>query len=505
MRLSRILRGKTFTKKGAEKRCASPLLVALVVSASACGGGDGSDVDAIENVGSVTQPLWLRTGARLWSGGSVPVCFDAGVSVPTRKLIQDTIENGWEAAAALNFTFWGVCGTIDAATTNLIQVRTNIAGSTGHEFHCQNASTCSDGFGKAPDGDFNRIDFSAATPTTVTILHEFGHALGFVHETQGDNFCIQKTSGDTSLEYEGDYQNSVMAAYVGCNTATQLSSWDIIGVRAAYGFKPPGTLVGVNGLTPNIYGGSTALGTSIVAWDGFGWWNNTFKRRSDTSLLLGTSYNGTERVLNVYGGIVSPNALTPLVSWDVGESATNEHFVFQKMNWLAMGDRCVVTDQTAAGAELFIAPCSQGVDAYKTWDFFNGDRRIKLNGTNLCVEVPGGATADGTKLRLANCSTAATQNFTFVNSKIGYGGKSFNVYSGTTNTGNRIVLWAASDSALNERFSIMGQVRSLGQCVDMNGAPALGVQLGVRTCNQVAISNFPAVKATNTQVWEYFW
>jgi len=480
------------------------VLVASVTGASACGGIDSGNGEAIDNVGSQTQALWERTGARLWPG-FVPVCFDASVSAPTRKLIQDTIENGWEAAAAINFAGWSTCGTIDNTTTNLIQVRTGIAGSTGHEFHCQNATACSDAFGQAPTGDFNRIDFASATPATVTILHEFGHALGFVHETQGDNFCIQRTSGETSLEYEGDYQNSVMAAYVGCNAATQLSSWDIIGVRAAYGFKSPGTLVGVNGLTPNINGGSLALGTSIVGWDGSGQWNNTFKRRSVTSLLLGTSFNGTERVMNVYSGVVSPNALTPVVSWDAGESATNEQFLFQKMNWLAMGDRCIVTDKIAAGSELFIAPCSQGNDGFKTWDFFNADQRIRLNGTNLFVDVPGGATADGTKLLLAACSTAATQKFTFSNSKIGYGGKSFNVYSGTISTGNRLVLYAASDASLNERFSIMGQVQSLGQCLDMNGAPALGVQLGVRTCSQVSISNFPAVKATNTQVWEYFW
>ncbi len=480
-------------------------LVAAAVLTSACGGGYATDSDeSSENVDSQSQALWESTGAPHWSG-NVPVCFDASVSAPARKVIQDTIENGWEAAGALNFNGFGTCGTIDAQTTNLIQVRTSIAGSNGHEYKCTDAVNCVDFFGKAPAGDFNRIDFALATPATLTILHEFGHALGFVHETDESAFCVQRTTGGTSLEYEGDYRNSVMAAYVGCNTATQLSSWDIVGLRASYGFKPPGTLVGVNGLTPNISGGGTNLGAPVVAWDGYGFWNDTFKRRSETSLLLTANSNGVERVLNVQGGVTSPNALTPIISWDVGENDANSQFVFQKMNWLAMGNLCVVVGAASAGSELFIAPCNEGADTLKTWDFFNGDRRIKLNGSNLCVDVPGGATADGTKLKLANCSTAATQKFTFSNSKIVYGGKNFNVSGGTTNSGNRIILWTASDAHLNSRFTIMGQVHSLGQCLDMSGAPALGMQLGVRTCNAVNGSNYVAVKATNTQVWEYFW
>ncbi|XXT18168.1 ricin-type beta-trefoil lectin domain protein [Sorangium sp. So ce429] len=478
--------------------------LAAALCASACGGLDPSDEDSLEGVGSESLPLWEATGARHWIG-NVPVCFDAGVSTGARKLIQDTLENGWEAAGAVNFNGWSVCGPIDAQTTNLIQVRTSIAGSNGHEYKCADATNCVDWHGKAPDGDFNRVDFLLATPAPLTILHEFGHALGFMHETDESPFCVQRTSGGTSWEYEGDYRSSVMAAYVGCNSATQLSSWDIMGMRASYGFKPPGTLVGVNGLTPNIAGGGTNLGASVNAWDGYGYWNNTFKRRSETSLLLTANSSGVERVINVQGGVTSPSALTPVISWDVGEADTNSQFVFQKMNWLAMGNMCVVVPAASAGSELFVAPCNEGAETLKTWDFFNGDRRIRLNGSSLCVEVPGGATADGTKLKLATCSTASTQKFTFSNSKIVYGGKNFNVAGGTTNSGNRIILYTASDAHLNSRFTILGKVRSLGQCLDMNGAPALGTQLGVRTCNTVSGANYVAVKATNTQVWEYFW
>lgn len=489
-------------------RAGSALRLALLAAGMftpACGGAYVSDGDeASESGGSQVQPLWESTGTTHWSG-NVPVCFDAAVSAGARKLIQDTLENGWEAAGALNFNGWGTCGTINNLTTNLIQVRTGIGGDTGHEYKCTDATNCVDWFGKAPAGDFNRIDFLLGTPATLTILHEFGHALGYIHETDSPSFCIQRTSGGTSFEYEGDYTRSVMAAYVGCNTATQLSAWDIIGLRASYGFKPPGTLVGVNGLTPNILGGGTNLGAPIGAWDGYGFWNNTFKRRSETSLLLTANNNGVERVMNVQGGVTSPTALTPIISWDVGESDANSQFVFQKMNWLAMGNLCVVVDTATAGAELFIAPCNEGAASLKTWDFFNGDRRIKLNGSNLCVDVPGGATADGTRLKLATCSTAATQKFTFSNSKIVYGGKNFNVSGGTITSGNRIILYTASDSHLNSRFTIMGQVRSLGQCLDMSSAPALGVQLGVRTCNAGNGSNFVAAKATNTQIWEYFW
>jgi hypothetical protein len=458
-----------------------------------------------EPIDAVGEGLWRETTFTPWSG-PIHVCFMSTIAAADRKLIQDTIENGWESAAALNFNGWDTCPALTSTTTDLIVVRNNVGGSNaGFSESCSDATTCGGLAGKAPTGDYNRISFAAATPGTRTILHEFGHALGFMHETDSPTFCVQRTSGGTSLEYEGD-QQSVMAAFLNCNTATRLSGWDIIGARATYGYRPAGTLSGVNGLTPNISGGSTQFGVGIVAWDGFGAWNNTFKRRSETSLLLTANTGGTERVLNVSGGVVSPVNPTPVISWNVFEGDLNSQFRFTKMDWLAMGNRCVVVASPAIGQELFIAPCAEGDGSLKTWDFFNGNRAIRLNGTGLCVEVPSGSTTDGTKLKLAPCNNnSASQKFDYANSMIKFGGKALNVATGTMATGNRIILWPASDSSLNERFTILGQVTCLGQCLDMNGAAALGTPLAVKPCNTVALSDYMSVKATNTQVWEYWW
>jgi hypothetical protein len=215
---------------------------------------------------------------------------------------------------------------------------------------------------------------------------------------------------------------------------------------------------------------------------------------------LAAKSGATERVLNVKGGSVSSSSLTPLISWAANEAHQNSQFRLQGMEWLAMGGRCVIATKRAAGAELGLNPCG----GHK-WDFFDGNRRIKLRGDeDLCVEVPGGATANGTKLTLAKCSTSANQKFTFADGKIGFSNKTFNVAGGSIAAGSRIVLWSpsAGQPYPNERFTVMGQVRSLGQCVDMSGAANPGVGIGVRTCSDISD---PFESNTNTQVWEYWW
>lgn len=446
---------------------------------------------------SISEALWLDNTATLWPWGAINVCFQ-GFTTAERSAIRTIVENGWDRAAHLNFKGWLTCPVVDAATSDLIVVSLGAVGIAGGHSVCANATpqSCAGLTGKARSGDFNRITFANATPAAKTVLHEFGHALGFLHETDHPTGCIQRTSGGTSLENEGD-PGSVMAAFTNCNEATALSTWDILGARRVYGLKAPGMIAGRNNLCANIFGGSTGEGANIVGWpcEGFSW--NQQWRRDNNSLLLKAQLGSTTRCLNVKGGVVG-TGFTPLVSWSCNEAFTNEQMRLRGMDWRAMGNRCMQAASASQSSEIFLHSCTNG--PLQKWDFFEKDRRIRLSGTNLCVNVPNANTADGTKLILWPCSTGtpfSNEVFTFANGRIMFGTKAFNIAGGTQADGNRLVLWPPASGAPhhNEQFTVSGQIRVLGQCLDMSDSAAPdGGQLGVRACSSSA-----------TQVWEYWW
>jgi hypothetical protein len=262
-----------------------------------------------------------------------------------------------------------------------------------------------------------------------------------------------------------------------------------------YGQKPPGSIAGLNGLVLNIQGGVTTTGTPIIGWPNAAAWNDSWKRISDTSLLLKAQTGSTQRCLNIQGGTVGTGT-TPLISWSCSEAFTNEQFHFLGVAWRAMGTRCIQADSATSGAKLSLQAC--GSSSLQKWDFFEGNRRIRLNGSNLCVNVPGGSTTLGTELTLATCSTSTNQIFGFSNGFINFSNRCFNVLGGTTASGNRLALWdgcTVSPPLHNEQFTIRGPITGLGQCIDIvGGVPSDGVGIGVSPCTGAA-----------RQTWEYFW
>ena len=338
------------------------------------------------------------------------------------------------------------------------------------------------------------VDFASTLPSNKTIVHEFGHGIGFHEENSSTSPSTQRSSGATSLEGEGDMGLSVMTQSA-CNTSSALSAWDVMGGRQLYGMKAPGSIAGPGGLVANIHGGTTAFGLPITGWPSVsGAWNEHFVRSSSSSLLLTATSGSTTRCLNIQGGVIS-SGWTPLVSWDCNEAYTNSQFHFTAVAWRAMGNRCVQAASSASGAKLSLQAC--GSSSLQKWDFVEGNSRIRLNGTNLCATVPSGSTALGTQITLTTCGNSY-QTFSYSNGHINYSNVCLNVLGGTTANGNAIGLWngcTASPTYVNEQFTIRGPITGMGQCVDMqNGVPYDGVPIGVYPCN-----------GTAAQTWEYFW
>jgi hypothetical protein len=475
---------------------------------SSCNGqADPSSIQSPQDVQTITEDLFFASGANAWPNGQVRVCFVSGQFTQAQQdAIHLAAEESWERAAKINFWGWDTCPTLDANTSNLVALSVDASLATmtppllGIENNCSDGTiaSCKDLLGQARSGDFNRVRFVNATPTNAVVIHELGHALGFLHEFIDDGGCNQRTTGDEKLTGQGDLSASIMA--LKCNGVGNLSAWDIMGARRKYGLKPPGSLVGMGGLSLNIKGADATPGTPLVGWPAFGDANDSWSRPTN-ALTLQANLPAGARCANVSGGSVSNN-FTPLISWTCDVAAQNERFSFGGMQWRAMGNMCVQADSASQNSELSLQNCSSS-NSLQAWDFFSGDKRIRLFGTNLCVNVPNDNTNLGTRLILWPCNaTGPAPNETFVYSKgaINYKDKCFDVLGGTTTTGNKIGLWdgcGAVPLAWDKQFSIRGRVKVMGQCLNIQGAINREAQpIGAYPCASSMAIN---------EDWEYFW
>ena len=118
-----------------------------------------------------------------------------------------------------------------------------------------------------------------------------------------------------------------------------------------------------------------------------------------------------------------------------------------------------------------------------------GGSLLRGVGANRCLDVPGGATANGTLLSIRDCAGGTNQQWTAL-SNWGlqvYGNKCIDVPGHATSAGTQVVIWDCNGRTnqqwtLNADGTVVG--RESGLCLDVTGAgTANGAAVKIWNCN----------------------
>jgi FG-GAP-like repeat len=142
---------------------------------------------------------------------------------------MNAVARTWTQATGLRFTGWGECPQPGTPKTINVGMNTFNVG-------CDAAQTCT-----PSNGCTDRIDINVCPPAweDVTLIHEFGHALGFAHEMDRPDFPDYGTCTEGN-QSGGDYlhtipdKNSIMNGTY-CHMNPELSYFDISGSQNLWG------------------------------------------------------------------------------------------------------------------------------------------------------------------------------------------------------------------------------------------------------------------------------
>jgi hypothetical protein len=239
----------------------------------------------------------------LWPGGVVPVCWAKAIDPEENLpiLIREAVENAWSRVADIRFVGWGNCAAEhpeDMPDEHVVFVELFNGSRFGSDGHTEPQGRAF-GFidrGSPPRPTHVRISRTAnvgcnAIPfignsndecVSWVGIHEFGHALGFGHEEDRNDFrnCAQaKGRNLNNDQLNPKYyltELDIFSIMSKCSSdgglnGGNLSTFDILGAQVAYGRKPWGSLVGSGGRCIDAdNAGGLKSGNRVQLWECYG-------------------------------------------------------------------------------------------------------------------------------------------------------------------------------------------------------------------------------------------
>lgn len=456
--------------------------------------------------------LFRPDGVALWPNGRVPVCWEIGPATdgsgdarPARAhpdfarlsaVIRDVVDEGWGRAANVFFENWGDCpSNAPASNRGMVAIHWEPIGertSTGFN------ATQWTRMRLNPDRLADEADFRA------TVLHEFGHALGFEHEMDRRDWpeqplpaCqssrIAGTNAEVNFNRTPPDALSIMGYSYCSSSLGRLSPWDIVGLQTAYGRKPAGSLVGMNNRCLDVPSAAYRTGSLLQIFMCLGGENQRWTWSSDNSLHPSAV---TDLNLDVRGASITPGTGVQLFS-RVRPAPPNQQWKFENVRLKGIGNKCadVPGAQYVTANYVQIYECHGG--ANQTWTLRSEGVIAATGGAgSLCLDVPDGRAVQGVALQLHPCHGGPAQRFRFTDlGEIKFGPLCVDVRGGDVEDGGRLQLYECHGRP-NQKWHVSGWVRTIGRaCLDIRN------RYGV---NNAAAEISRCEPSLRSQEWDYY-